>query len=122
MSIMANYFDIIPGEIFIEIFKNFSFNELIKSELISKTIQERIRTNGWNHMLVKTKKMDKIEYLAKNYQFRKYDLSESLITDNILKQLDYCQFLPEQRSERPRSDHTLLKSNNKLCLLLFFSV
>ncbi len=95
MSNMENYFDIIPNEIFIEIFKNFSFEELIKTELISKTIQERIRTIQWNHMIVKTKKMDKIEYLVKNYQFRKYDFSESRITDNILKQLDYCQFREE---------------------------
>ncbi len=42
MSIMVNYFDIIPNEIFIEIFKNFSFGELIKAELINKTIKENI--------------------------------------------------------------------------------
>ncbi len=84
MSIMTNYFDIIPNEIFIEIFENFSFVELIKTELISKTIHEKIRTIRWNHLIVKTKKMDKIEFLVKNYQFRKYDLSNSCITDDII--------------------------------------
>jgi hypothetical protein len=85
--------DLIPREIIREIFKNLSLKELIKNEIICKNFRHIIRTTKWDHFVVKLKYTNAIKYVGKNYKFTKYDFSNSLITDDIVKLFVNCHTL-----------------------------
>src|SRR5271156_5168816 len=87
------HIDNLPIEIIIEIFENFSLKELIKLERVNKLYKQLIRTNTWNHFIVKLNSNKSIGYVIKNYRFKKYDCSNSSITNVNVKQLGCCHTL-----------------------------
>jgi hypothetical protein len=74
------------------IFSFLSLKNLIKLEPVCKKFKNIIRSHKWN-IKVRLYDVDKIKYVLDNYNFVNYDLSYSLISDDIVKKLSYCHTL-----------------------------
>ena len=80
---MANPF--YNHNIFAEICKYMSLQELIKLEQLSKYHKDIIRNYPWDHLMVRLR--NKTLYVLKMYKFMKYDLSFTKVTDESVKHL-----------------------------------
>ena len=88
-----DYFQQIPKVLKIEIFKYLPLSELINVSHVNKYLCALIRGHNWDHLIVRLKDTDKIQSVVKNFNFLKYDFSESNITDDIVKKLSGCHSL-----------------------------
>jgi len=86
---MANPF--YDHNIFAEICKYMSLQELIKLEQLSKYHRDIIRNYSWDHLMVILS--DKTLYVLKMYKFMKLDLAHTKITDESVKELKNCHTL-----------------------------
>ena len=88
-----DYFQQIPKVLKIEIFKYLSLSQLINVSEVNKYVCALIRGHKWDHLIVSLSDTDKIKSVVKNFNFLKYDFSESNITDDIVRQLSGCHTL-----------------------------
>ena len=69
----------IPDDIIVEIFEYLSISKLVKISSTNKRLNTIFKTHEWTHCIVKVNKTAHISYLVRNYQFKKYDFSNSEI-------------------------------------------
>ena len=88
-----DYFQQIPKVLKIEILKYLPLAQLLKVTEVNKYLCHLIRSTKWDHLIVKLSEICKIKSVIKNFNFLKYDFSESNITDDIVKELRGCHTL-----------------------------
>lgn len=71
----------IPNDILVLIFDYLPFQQLIRLEILSKRIQQLIRSTLWEKIIVAPKTLNGFYHIIHNYSFRKYDLSK--ISDSV---------------------------------------
>ena len=86
-------FKILPRVLLVQIFKELSLTDLLKMEIQNKYFRDLIQNTKWDHFMVKLQSINKIKIVIKKYNFMKYDFSNSLITDEIVKELRNCHTL-----------------------------
>ena len=110
-----DYLQQIPKVLKIEILKYLPLSELINVSQVNKYLCALIREHKWGHLIVRLKDTDNIESVVKNFNFIKYDFSESNITDDIVRQLSgchtlnlrYCDKITDESVKELRGCHTL---------------
>jgi hypothetical protein len=76
----------------VTIFEYLPIKNLIKLEPVCKQFKNIVRSNKWN-IQVRLYNIDKIKLVLRKYNFVNFDLSYSLIDDNIVKKLSHCHTL-----------------------------
>ena len=110
-----DYFQQIPKVLKIEIFKYLPLSELINVTEVNKYLCALIRGYKWDHSIVRLENTDKIQSVVKNFNFLKYNFSDSNITDDIVKKLSachtvnlsYCRQITDESVKELRGCHTL---------------
>jgi hypothetical protein len=78
----------VPNDVFILIFQKLTIKELMTLDIVNKQINQIIRKNPWPHISIAIGEYELkyLDHIQNNYQFVKYDLSYTSITNlKILK-------------------------------------
>ena len=81
---MSKYysFEVLPVEILFEFLKYLTLKELINLEKLNWDFLNLIRKTRWNHLIVRIRNIDTINFVINNYNFTKYNFSDFEADDN----------------------------------------
>ena len=117
-----DYFQQIPKVLRIEILKYLPLSELINVSLVNKYLCALIRGHKWDHLIVRLKDTDKIQSVVKNFNFLKYNFSESNITDDVVKKLRSCHTLNLNQCRQITDESVLTTFGIKSWVVVILSI
>ena len=117
-----DYLQQIPKVLKIEILKYLPFAQLINVRLVNKYLAALIKMCKWDHLIVSLRDTDNIESIVKNFNFLKYDFSESNITDDIVKKLSGCHTLNLSSCHQITDESVLTTFGIKSCVVVILSI
>lgn len=80
----------LPAEILAQVLEYLTLEELIKVELVCKSLKEFIRKFPWSHFTICLRETSKMVYVVSHYHFQRYRLLSDSINDDTIRQFkDY---------------------------------
>ena len=117
-----DYLQQIPKVLKIEILKYLPLAQLINVRLVNKYLSDLIRGHKWDHLIVRLTYRNDIESVVKNFNFLKYDFSESNITDDIVKKLSGCHTLNLSSCHQITDESVLTTFGIKSCVVVILYI
>ena len=117
-----DYLQQIPKVLKIEILKYLPLEQLINVRLVDKYLADLIKGCKWDHLIVSLIDTDNIESVVKNFNFLKYNFSESNITDDIVKKLSGCHTLYLSSCDQITDESVLTTFGIKSCVVVILSI
>ena len=117
-----DYLQQIPKVLKIEILKYLPLAQLINVRLVNKYLSDLIKGCKWDHLIVSLIHTDKIKSVVENFNFLKYDFSESNITDNIVKELRGCHTLHLSACDEITDESVLTTFGIKSCVVVILYI
>ena len=117
-----DYFQQIPKVLKIEIFKYLSLSQLINVRLVNKYLSNLIKGYKWDHLIVRLRATYKIKSVVENFNFLKYNFSDSNITDDIVKKLSACHTVNLSYCHQITDESVLTTFGIKSCVVVILSI